>query len=296
MKFTVISFQFLMSFILISTGCHTQGLHPLEAPEKHYIDLQTLSGMPSAERSDLDDIKFPTSSASSGSLIYALVSPVYLTHEEMTTLRSDLKFPANSSDQTRAELDYLLEWQAKRTEEQEDRAAKELAPIGYWPHISILKDHERYEKNLSDLFFEGRTVLGNEVTAAAYPLTSRLLEGVTRDMRVMEFFVKYYLLRPRPYHLEPRLDPLARISSPSFVSGHTLWAYIQAFVWSELVPQKRKEFLSLAYEVGESREIMGIHYPSDEEWARVLAHRMLEEMWDNDSFMNDLEEAKTEWE
>ena len=111
----------------------------------------------------------------------------------------------------------------------------------------------------------------------------------------MEFTVKYHLGRARPYHLEPKLDPLARMRTPSFASGHTLWAYIQAFTWSELIPEKRTEFLKLAYEVGESREIMGIHYPSDEEAARVLAHRMLQAMWENPEFRTDLDLAKAEW-
>lgn len=41
---------------------------------------------------------------------------------------------------------------------------------------------------------------------------------------------------------------------------------------------------------------MGIHYPSDEEAARVLAHSMLTAMWGNPGFQKDLEDAKSEWE
>ena len=111
----------------------------------------------------------------------------------------------------------------------------------------------------------------------------------------MEFTVKYHLLRARPYVLEPKLQPLQIMGSPSFASGHTLWAYIQAFTWSELVPRKRQQFLDLAYEIGESREVMGIHYPSDEEAARVLAHNMLSAMWTNPTFQEDLNAAKREW-
>ena len=295
MKISKIIALVTLSTLTIQINCFAQDLHPLEPIDHHYKSLQILNSDPDPDRAELDNIKFPTDAASSGSLIYSMVAPVYLTQKEMLSLRADLQFPANSSDQTRAELDYLLQWQNNRTKEQEDRASKVLAPIGYWPHISILKDHSRYESNTHNLFFEGRTVIGDHVTASSYPATAKLLEGVTRDMRIMEFYVKYHLLRARPYHLEPKLEPLARISSPSFVSGHTLWAYIQAFTWSELIPNKRKEFLSVAYEIGESREIMGIHYPSDEEWARVLSHRMLEEMWDNENFITDLKNAKVEW-
>ncbi len=227
--------------------------------------------------------------------MYTLLNPSYLNMQQIEHLKKSVAFPLNSSDQTQAELAFLVAWQEKRTPAQEKRAVEELAPIGYWPHLGVMKDHERYEPNLEHLFFEGREVLGPQCTAQNYPATAKWLAGITRDMRIMEFSAKFHFLRARPYQLEPRLNPLARMSSPSFASGHTLWAYIQAFAWSELLPEKRPQFLALAYEIGESREIMGIHYPSDEEAARVLAHRMLEVMWLQENFKADLEQARQEW-
>ena len=267
----------------------------LEPVKGHYKDLQQRSAKPNPNRANLDEISFPPSEYSSGSIIYTMVTPAYLTPSQVESLKKSVQYPANSSDQTRAELDFLLEWQKKRTQAQEDRSVNFLAPIGYWPHAAALDNHERYEENMQNLFYEGRTVMGDQCNYKNYPNTAKLLQGVTKDMRIMEFTVKYHLLRARPYHLEPDLEPLARIRSPSFASGHTLWAYIQAFVWSELIPEKRADFLELAYEVGESREIMGIHYPSDEEAARVLAHRMLVAMWESPKFRKDLEKAKSEW-
>ena len=268
---------------------------PLEPVKGHYKSLQELNANVNPDRADLDKISFPASEYSSGSIIYTMVTPVYLTPTQVDNLKKSVQYPANSSDQTRAELDFLLDWQQKRTQAQVDRSVNFLAPIGYWPHAAMLKNHERYDENMRHLFYEGRTVMGDHCNPENYPLTARLLEGVTRDMRIMEFTVKYHLRRARPYHLEPQMEPLARMRTPSFASGHTLWAYIQAFTWSELIPEKRDEFLELAYEVGESREIMGIHYPSDEEAARVLAHRMLTAMWENPIFREDLEKAKSEW-
>ncbi|WP_422104194.1 phosphatase PAP2 family protein [Winogradskyella sp.] len=270
-------------------------IHPLEPAKNHYASLKKLSDGKNLERAELDEVAFPASDYSSGTLIYTLMAPHYLTIEQAEELKTSMQYPANSSDQTKAELEYLLEWEKKRSKEQTDRAVNVLARIGYWPHIDILATHHRYNENLDHLLYEGRTVMGKHVTAKNYPATTHLLRGVTKDMRLMEFKVKYHLLRPRPYHLESKLNPLARISSPSFASGHTLWAYIQAFTWSELIPQKRKSFLDVAYEVGESREIMGIHYPSDEEAARVLAHKMLVAMCSNPQFIRDLDAAKKEW-
>ncbi|MEO9850228.1 MAG: phosphatase PAP2 family protein [Reichenbachiella sp.] len=297
--FNKLKIKYLSIFIavLFMGNCSSiaQDIHPLEPIKNHYKSLQSISAEPNAERSHLDKIDYPSDRYNSGSLIYIMVPPIYLNPGQIEKLKSLVKPPANSSDQTKAELEFLLAWQKKRTKSQEERAGEVLAPIGYWPHIGLLKSHSRYKSNLEHLFFEGRTVLGESCKPENYPATAKLLEGVTRDMRIMEFTVKYHLLRPRPYQLNDKLKPMAQMSTPSFASGHTLWAYIQAFVWSELVPTKRSEFLDLAYEVGESREIMGIHYPSDEEAARILAHQMLTEMLANSVFRADLENAKLEW-
>ncbi|MEO9483974.1 MAG: phosphatase PAP2 family protein [Ekhidna sp.] len=285
----------LIFFVLSSCTTSSQSIHPLEPVSGHYKDLQALDSKPNPARARLDEIVFPPTNYSSGTLIYTLAAPHYLNSEQVDELKQTVTPPANSSDQTQAEIEFLLDWQKKRTKAQEDRASNVLAPIGYWPHADILKTHQRYRDNLDYLFYEGRTVLGDDCTPENYPATRKLLAGVTKDMRIMEFTVKYHLLRARPYHLSDELAPLARISSPSFASGHTLWAYIQAFTWSELVPEKRQEFLDVAYEVGESREIMGIHYPSDEEAARVLAHKMLTAMLKNPKFERELNAAKVEW-
>ena len=91
------------------------------------------------------------------------------------------------------------------------------------------------------------------------------------------------------------LQPLVKINSPSFASGHTLWAFIQAFTWSEVVPEMQSKFIALAEEIRLSREIMGIHYPSDNEASRQVAYKMLQYYFQNDSFHKDLTDAIHEW-
>jgi acid phosphatase (class A) len=86
-----------------------------------------------------------------------------------------------------------------------------------------------------------------------------------------------------------------KINSPSFASGHTLWAFIQAFTWSEVVPEKQKEFIALAEEIRRSREIMGIHYPSDNEASRQVAYKMMQYYFKNDAFVKDFNAAVAEW-
>lgn len=288
--------KIILFFVLIQTSlCVSQELHQLEPASHHYASLKALSALPNEKRAELDSMRFPESSYNPVALLYTMASPIYLTDNQVDGFKNLLKFPANSSEQTQAELNFLLEWQKKRTKEQEYRTSKVLAPIGYWPHIDVMKDHKNFEANIDDLLFEGREVMGAKVTHKNYPATTKLLKGITNDMRLMEFTIKYHLLRPRPYELEPKLEPLQIMGSPSFASGHTLWAYLHAFTWSELIPSKRAAFLALAYEIGESREIMGIHYPSDDEASRILAHAMLTKMWSNTDFASDLKAAQLEW-
>ncbi|MEL6657850.1 MAG: phosphatase PAP2 family protein [Bacteroidota bacterium] len=269
-------------------------IHPIERPQHHYADLQTLSGNPQGQFAWMDTITYPPELYRNSTLLFALAKPHYLTSSQVDYLVRAVRFPANSSEQTRAELDYLLELQNNRTEAQVERVLA-LAQIGYWPNANYLPTHPYYKTNLENLFFELRELIGEECTAENYPKTSELLQGIMNDMRLMEFAVKYHLLRARPYQLEPKLEPLKTINSPSFASGHTLWAYIQAYTLGELIPNKRNAFVELAYEIGESREIMGVHYPSDEEAARQLAHRMLLLMWHTEKFQSDFKAARTEW-
>lgn len=115
-----------------------------------------------------------------------------------------------------------------------------------------------------------------------------------QDIRVTEFRLKQHFKRPRPYHLEPDLKPLTRINSPSFPSGHSLWAYTEAFIFSELFPEKRTEFLKVAAEVQWSRELMGIHYPGDNEASRVIGWNLVKYWMNNPRFITDLKKAKFE--
>lgn len=277
------------SLICILHITYAQSISSLEPVSRHYESLQKLSNEADPNEKDLNAMRYPSSERATGKQFIGL-EPTYLKQADVSELQSLTTFPANGSAQTRAELDYLLKWQEKR-DAADRRRAYEIAAVGYWPP---LEKNAGYG-NVEDLFWECESIIGTECNPENYPATTHLLAGITRDMRIVEFSLKYHHMRPRPYHLEPKLKPMGRVSNPSYASGHTLWAYIQAFAYSELIPDKRQAFIDLAYEVGESREIMGIHYPSDEEAARVIAHRMLVMMLENEEFQKDFEKAKEEW-
>lgn len=286
-KITVLTF-----LVALALSGHSQKIK-LAAVSDHYKSLQQISGQPNASRAWMDTLNFPPAEYGS-SIIYLIVKPYYLTDSEVKTISESVKFPANSSDQVRKELDYLLDLQDKRTPEQVTRV-EFLGNIGYWPSVNMVPSHQSYEQNLKDLFFEGRELMGEEINAKNFPKISKLLQGVMQDMRIMEFTIKYKQLRARPYHLESSLKPLARIGSPSFASGHTLWAFIQAFTWSEIIPEKQNDFIALAEEIRRSREILGIHYPSDNEASRQVAYKMIQSYFRKEAFLKDYKEAVAEW-
>ena len=282
----------LTVLLLIFKTCYSQPpvlitpetpLAPLAAVQHHYQMFDSLSSAPNDAEKETDAIRFPNKRYQ---LLIRLFNPAYLTRKQLNALTDEVQPPANSSEQTKAELAFLLDLQNKRTAEQE-KTALDWNTIVYVP-IPTMKGDD-------DLFFEGQYVMGEHCTAKNYPATKILLSNIMKEQRIMEFMAKNHFLRARPRQLSKELEPLVKMNNSSFASGHTLWAYLQAFVWAELIPDKRADFLDLAYEIGLSREVLGVHYPSDEEAARQLSYKMLELMWKTEKFQKHLKEAQAEW-
>ena len=197
-------------------------------PRAHYKTLGMLSPLADQGHKDLDAIKFPNKALEH---ILEILSPAYLTRNEIDSLIQLMRPPANSSPQTRAELDFLLKLQEERTPEQVDDALR-MHPIGYFPLDGM--------KNEEHLFFEAYEIFGPQFNREIYPKTEMLLHHIMREMRITEFTAKNYFLRARPRQLESNLEPLKRMSSSSYASGHTLWAYMQAYIMGTLIPEKKK--------------------------------------------------------
>lgn len=286
-----------MVFILLGlafcvASCNTQAnQHPHEMPEflqinaptRHYATLQQLPDDPQSEFKGMDSIYFPDKA---NQLLMMSIQSAYLSKQEIKDIVPTMSHPANSSKQVRAELNFLLDVQKNRSQKEMDEALR-IHDIVYFPIVGMKSD--------AHLFFEAYEIFGSDFDPKQYPKTKQLLHNIMKDMRIMEFAAKNQILRPRPRQLETRLTPLKKMKSSSFASGHTLWAYLQGYIFASLVPTNGKEFLDLAFKIGYTREILGVHYPSDEEAARVLAHRMLTRMWEIDSFKKDFLSAQSEW-
>lgn len=256
----------------------------------HYRQLAALSRVPESASAPLDSVRFPASRASAASLA-ALKLPTIYVHE----FRSELRLPpppANSSAQTKAELDYLLRIQDVRKPDQVEQA-RQMAEVYYIPMLTD-STHPHYKANVSSLFFVGSPA-GDWFNARNLPVLTKLLERVHQDASHTYYTLKYQYNRPRPYQLDPRLQPLEQASSPSYPSSHGSAAYINAYLFSELEQQLTPQFLAKAFQVTQSREVLGVDYPSDGEAARVWARSFVNYLLGNPAFKEDWKAVRAEW-
>jgi len=288
---TYLTIVFIALVSLAGSACFAQDIPPLEPISKYYKTLAELNASPNPSRAAMDTIIFPWTDYSTKSLM-ATMHTFYLNSEDSTKLHTLIRYPANSSDQTRAELDYVLNVQETRTKEQIKRS-EFIANGGPFPITIDASDSSIVQHGRRSFFIA--TPVGKWFTADNFLAITQLITNCIEDIRLTEFFLKRDFKRSRPYHLEPKLKPLTIIATPAFPSGHTLWAYAEAYVFGEIIPEKREAFLKLADEVRWSREVLGIHFPSDNEAARVIAWHLLKSWHHNSKFMSDLEKAKAEW-
>lgn len=264
---------------------------PALTPERaHYARLAGLSAAPAPGGTSLDAQRYPLERW--GDLYnWRLLKARYVTAP--VEAFTPLTVPANSSAQTRAELDYLLDLQARRTARDREWCLK-LAGIYHHPLISNPAD-ARYGPNRDNLFFVGRD-LGPSFRRELLPKTAELLAHVYRDAMIYMVELKLRYARPRPHHLDPRIEADdTTIPHGSFPSGHSFASYVNAGVLARLAPATREALFTRAHELAWSRELLGVHYPSDSEAGRVLAGDFVRFLFENPAFVRDFEAVRHEW-
>jgi acid phosphatase (class A) len=238
----------------------------------NYKTFLTLSPQPKSANLEIDKLKFPFDQAWADKVLS--VKPVYLKNISV----DDFKLPgppANSSDQTRAELNYLLILQHNRNAED----------------ISSSLYMSNNQETPSDI---GR-LIGYWTEPQKLPLTDSLMENVEKDGDFFLWSLKFKYARVRPYILEPKIHDLEESRASSYPSGHVTYAYIRAFIYQELAPEFTDFFIAKAYNMSQARQIIGVHYPSDCEGSRIFARQFVNKLLENEKFRYDLDNVKKEW-
>ena len=153
--------------------------------------------------------------------------------------------PLNDSDTTKKDLVYLLNRTAKATAEE----------ITFARHVDDVS-------NLAQAFIDLLDEKGHKEDMGGFFMIDQQTEGLLH-------FLKDAINRPRPYQLAKYynypLYPLIRTDamSASYPSGHALTAYVMSEHYAKKYPDAAADIKALGQRIAESRELTGIHYPSD---------------------------------
>ncbi len=281
---------FIAGLNLVNSQTSVSGNSFANESYSHYKKLGMLDGRPDQLRSWMDTILFPARENASGTLAATKLRTVYLVNDVPALFDIALP-PANSSAQTKSELEFLLQLQEKRTQQDVERF-QNLAGIFHSPNNFNPYDKD-YDRNFSSLFHVGGP-LGKWYSYKNLPLTAQLLSDAYRDATYYFFKLKVQIARARPYMLEPKLKNLERPPHASYPSGHSAASYVNAYIMMEVAPELRIEFLQMAAEMAYSREVLGVHFPSDSEVSRVWARNFVNELLKTEKFSQDLEKVKKE--
>lgn len=254
----------------------------------HYKQLSELNSKPNSPNLEIDKLKFVTPEATVQRRME--LTPYYLKNVKVDEfLLPDV--PANSSDQTRAELNYLLSLQNQRTSLEVESSLK-MAGIYY--NVRTKPEDSSYHIYRNNLFHIGHSV-GTWFNPENLPVTANFMASVWRDASYFIWGLKFKYARIRPYVLEKDLNNLEETDWAAYPSGHAANSYINAFIYQELAPEFTDIFIKDAYDMAHSREILGVHYPSDSEVSRIFARQFVNRLFQNEQFVKDLAEVKKEW-
>lgn len=218
------------------------------------------------------------------------LKPIYLT--DVTADHFQLPpVPDNSSPQTLADIAYLYDLQQRRTPE-EIRASLYMANVYY--NLRITQKDTAYSRYRKNLFQIGRSI-GTWFNPDDLPLTADLMAKVWRDASYFIWALKFKYARVRPYVLDKRLKNLENTDWAAYPSGHAANSYVNAFLYSEIAPEFTDIFMKDAYDMAHSREILGVHFPTDSESSRIFAWQFVQKLFANKDFQRDLAQVREEW-
>lgn len=254
----------------------------------HYNQLEAYSIKPTPGNEELDRQKFLTSNETIARRLS--LKPVYLTSVTVDDFKIP-DVPANSSERTRAEVNYLLALQNSRTEE-EVRSCLYMADIYY--NLRVRPGDSTYAQYRKNLFHIGNSI-GSWFNPENLPVTANLMASVWQDASYFIWSLKFKYARIRPVFIDMDVKNLQETDWAAYPSGHAANSYVNAYLFQEFAPEFTDIFIKDAYDMAHSREIIGVHYPSDSESARIFARQFVNMLFENEQFLKDFERAKQEW-
>ena len=126
-----------------------------------------------------------------------------------------------------------------------------------------------------------------------------LAMGVVVSVMMWQSSRRRELLR-RPFMVfnEPTLypedEPALRLNG-SYPSGHTLLGWSSALLMMEINPDRATEILARGYRYGENRLVVGAHWQSDTDAARLAASAAYARLHTSERFLEQMRKARAEY-
>lgn len=168
-----------------------------------------------------------------------------------------------------------------------------------------IRQTERGEQAIADAginaeYFMQRfsPAMGVELTPEAYPHLYRLIARAHLTEQQAGASAKRHFARVRPYQqfAEPSAVPMAENPTDytSYPSGHTHASWLVGLILTAIDPAHTEQIMKVAYELGQSRVIVGFHYQSDIEAGRYAGSITFARLCANTEFQQMLQEAQAE--
>ena len=169
------------------------------------------------------------------------------------------------------------------------------------------KDPERAAQATRDAVYGLATILtefeeafGMKISKEDTPeIYKVLLEGTAScDSICTKAKRKYMRRRPFMVFNEPTLypedEPALRLNG-SYPSGHTLLGWSSALLMMEINPDRATEILTRGYRYGENRLVVGAHWQSDTDAARLAASAAYARLHTSERFLEQMKKAREEY-
>lgn len=179
--------------------------------------------------------------------------------------------------------------------------------IRYW-QARTLRDTERGEEaiahvdNTEDgLMAQFGAVAGITITREATPAMAELICTVRTQAKAAAKALKDTNFRKRPYVQLGEATPVPwkeeeERTESSFASGHANLGWAEALALAEVMHERQDDILRFGYDYGYSRLIVGYHWATDIEAARLLACTVIARLHADADFRTLLAQARAEYE
>jgi acid phosphatase (class A) len=208
-----------------------------------------------------------------GILFSCFSSKTYFPGSEIDLVKLLPPSPAQNSDQTKNDIDEMLELQKKRMPGDSAYAAADQDPD----------------------VFRFSTLLGPKFNKDSLPITAAFFTKVINNAKVIVDPVKEFWKRPRPSRFDRRIHPCIEVpQSGSFPSGHSTIGNLCAILLANMLEENRAEIFKRGWDYARNRVIGGVHYPSDVDAGRIAATVIAAALFRNGDFKNDFNASKAE--